>query len=528
MSRIIVNAKLYDPILGILPETAIAISGSKIEYLGDDRAAHSLSQSGVDLIDAKGRLLLPAFTDSHTHFLGFVRRQNEINLENCQSLQEALHLIAKEIGQTEPGKWVTGGGWNYNNWPDGERPTRHHLDNLSTRHFIALDSKDWHSCWVNTAVLNLANISPDKPYPGATQLALHPETGEFTGILEENVRMIVINLIPKWDYARLRKIFLKTVENYHHMGFSAIHSVETNDDFKIYQEAYRLRELGLKIFWYMPHQRLSQADNLINQQDSPDMLLQVAGVKIFVDGTFGSQTAELLENYQGLSHSGVEAMDSETLDQVVKRAVDQKLSCAIHAIGDGAVRKTLQVLAKHHKRSQKFGLRHRIEHAQLIQPQDIPKFFEHHIYASVQPLHLAGDIPIIGKYLGERARLTYPFGSLHRNGVELIFGSDVPIENYNPWHAIYSAMERRYNLDPQQESFVPEERLDLSTCLKAYTVNPAKAVGLGNRFGRIAVGMDADLTLLDRDIFKVSVEDLKETESLMTLVNGEIIYDRIS
>ena len=528
INHIIVNAKLYDPIQGILPESALAISGSKIVYLGDDRGARSLNQSEADLIDAKGRLLLPAFTDSHTHFLGFVRRQNEVNLENCHTLQEALHLIEKEIGQTEPGEWVTGGGWNYNNWPDGEIPTRHHLDNLSTRHFIALDSKDWHSCWANTAVLKLADISPDKPYPGAIQLALHPETGEFTGILEENARMVVFNLIPKWDYTRLRENYLKTVENYHNMGFSAIHSVETNDDFKIYQEAYRQQELGLKTFWYMPHQSLSQAGNLKSQHDSPDLPLQVAGVKIFVDGTFGSQTAELLENYEGLSHSGVEAMDSETLDQVVKRAVDQKLSCAIHAIGDGAVRKTLQVLAKHHKLSQKYGLRHRIEHAQLIQPQDRPKFFEHHIYASVQPLHLAGDIPIIEKYLGKRARLTYPFGSLHRSGAELIFGSDIPIENYNPWHAIYSAMERRYNLDPQEESFVPEECLDLSTCLKAYTVNPAKAVGMESRFGRIAVGMDADLTLLDRDIFKISVEDLKETESLLTLINGKIVYDQVS
>ena len=195
--------------------------------------------------------------------------------------------------------------------------------------------------------------------------------------------------------------------------------------------------------------------------------MQLAGIKIFVDGTFGSQTAELLENYEGLSHSGVEAMDAEMLDQIVKQGVDQKLSCAIHAIGDGAVRKTLQVLAKHQKASQRYGLRHRIEHVQLIQPQDISLFSSNHIWASVQPLHLAGDIPLISKYLGKRARHSYPFGSLRRSGAELIFGSDIPIENYNPWHAIYSAMERRFNLDSRQESFFPEECLDLPTCLKS-------------------------------------------------------------
>jgi predicted amidohydrolase YtcJ len=525
---IIINAKIYDPIKGLLPQTALAISNSKIVYLGDQLDVRSFIKSGPDLIDAKGKLLLPAFSDSHTHFLGFVRRQSELNLENCHSLQEALHVIKKKIEQTEPGGWITGGGWNYNRWPAGERPTRQHLDNLSTRHYIALDSKDWHVCWANSLVLKLANFSLEKPYPGATQLALHPDTGKFTGILEENARMTVFNLIPKWDYTHLRKNYLKTIAKYHQLGFSAIHSVETNDDFKIYQEAYRRQELGLKTFWYMPHQNLLHSENLKGQYGSPEFPLQVAGIKIFVDGTFGSQTAELLENYEGLSHAGVEAMDTETLDLVIKRSVNQKLSCAVHAIGDGAVRKTLWILAKHQRLSKKYGLRHRIEHAQLIQPQDISLFSKNNVYASVQPLHLAGDIPIIGRYLGKRARLSYAFGSLHRSGAELIFGSDIPIEHYNPWHAIYSAMERRYNLDPQEESFFPEECLDLSTCLIAYTVSPAKVVGRGDHFGRIMVGMEADLTILDRDIFNISAEDLKGTESLLTIINGKIVYDRLS
>ena len=506
----------------------MAISASKIAYLGDDKSALSLSQSITELIDAKGRLLLPAFTDSHTHFFGFVRRQSEVNLEKCLSLQEALQIIKKKIEQTEPGEWVTGGGWNYNNWPEGERPTRHLLDKLSTRHFIALDSKDWHSCWVNTPVLKLADIGLDRPYPGAIQLALHPETGKFTGILEENTRMTVFNLIPQRDYTHLRKDYLKTVGEYHRLGYSAIHSVETSADFNLFREAYNRRELGLKTFWYMPHTDLPSADGLKIHSSSADSILQVAGVKIFVDGAFGSQTAELLENYEGLTHAGIEAMDAETLNEAVKQAVDQKLPCAIHAIGDGAVRKTLQVLARYQKKSQKLDLRHRIEHAQLIQPQDIPLFSLYHVYASLQPLHLAADIPIIKKYLGKRARFTYPFGSLHRSGAELIFGSDIPIENFNPWYAVYSAMERRFNLDPEEETFFPDERLDLATCLRAYTVNSAKVVGMGGRFGRIAVGMDADLTLLDRDIFKISAEDLKETESVLTLINGDIVYDGIS
>jgi len=522
---VIVNARLYDPIDGALPQTALAISNSQIYAIGSNRKIESLCGPRTNRIDAKGLWLLPAFSDSHTHFLGYVRRQSEVNLESCLSLPEALQVLKERVEKTPPGEWICGGGWNHNQWPDSERPTRQHLDEISERHFIALDSKDWHTCWVNTPVLKLANISLEKPYPGAIQLALHPQTGEFTGILEENARMTVFKLIPKWDYPRLRKNYLQTVKNFHRLGFSAIHSVETLNEYRIFQEARNKEELSLRTFWYMPHTLLPDAGNLLSEQNTNDRYLRVAGVKIFVDGAFGSQTAELLENYEGLSHAGVEELDEESLDQIVTQSVAAHLSCAIHAIGDRAIRKSLRVLARNFDTSQRNALRHRIEHAQLIQPEDLPLFSHYQIYPSVQPLHLAYDIPVIRKYLSKRARFSYPFASLYKNGAKLIFGSDIPIEDFNPWHAIYTAMERRYRLEPAQEIFYPEERLNLSTCLQAYTVNSAEVVGMGSAYGRMKPEQYADLFLADRDIFRIEAQNLKDTQSLLTLVDGKIVYN---
>jgi hypothetical protein len=356
-------------------------------------------------------------------------------------------------------------------------------------------------------------------------MAIHPVTGEFTGILEENVRLAVYDLMPGWSYQRLKNEYFEVLQEFFRLGFGSIHTVETLAEFKISREAHQNSELGLRTFYYLPIKDLETVYALAEKQNPSDIFLRVAGVKLFVDGSFGSQTAELFENYQTLNHSGVENITEAELDRLVSRAVAAKLSCAVHAIGDRAIHKTLQVFGKHYSESFRRNLRHRIEHAQLILPADIPFFAEYKVSASVQPVHLAADVEIIKKYLGDRQRLTYPYKSLLKSGANLVFGSDMPIENFNPWHAIYTAMERRFLMNPSNERFRPEQCLDLPTSIKAYTVNPAAVVGLSDKLGRIIPGMKADVFLADRNIFKTDVEDLKETKSVLTIVNGCIVYD---
>jgi predicted amidohydrolase YtcJ len=521
---IISQVRIYDPVDGFLPHSAMAICGNRIVAIGSGDELLALKQTDTQIIEADNRILMPSFTDSHTHFLEYVRRKQQIDLENCNSLTEALQIIKEKVNKTPEGEWVTGGGWNRNLWAEKDYPTRHQLDRISTRHFIALDSKDWHTTWVNTPILKLAGIPLDKPYPNARHQAIDPVSGEFTGILEEDARMIVFDLIPEYRYDQLRDSYQSTLQEFYQLGFSGIHTVEIPNDFSIFQEAYHRGEIGLRTFWYFPVKHTGAAKEIGLSQGFGNNFLQIAGVKIFVDGSFGSQTADLFENYSGLNHAGVEVMTLEELDRFVIQAVDAWLSCAIHAIGDKAIHKCLQVLAKHSRESRKLGLHHRIEHAQLIQPGDLPLFGKHDVIASVQPLHLAADIPIIRKYLDNRAHLTYPFKSLQESGALLIFGSDTPIESFNPWHAIYTAMERKYLMDPSQPTFFPEQKLDLITCLEAYTCNPAQVIGMEKKIGRIRIGMLADFFVPDRDIFKISSEELKEIKSLLTVVDGKIVY----
>jgi predicted amidohydrolase YtcJ len=401
------------------------------------------------------------------------------------------------------------------------------LDDISTRHHIALDSKDWHTTWVNSPVLQLAGISRDKPYANARHLAVHPKTGRFTGLLEENIRLKVYELIPKVTYKAIRKSFQQTVNEFYRLGISAIHSVETLDEYSIYREAKRLGELGLRTFWYFPIQQMSEVNNLIDEHGLGDHFLRIAGTKMFVDGSFGSQTAELLENYQGLNHAGVGVMSEKELNENIRLSVTAGFSSAVHAVGDHAVRKTLRVFGKYADQSKKLGLRHRIEHAQLIHPNDLVLFKKYQVFPSVQPVHLASDISVINRYLGDRAGYSYPYNSLKKAGAELLFGSDAPVENFNPWFAIYEALERKPNLDPMKSSFYSGEKLDLKTCLQAYTYNPMKAVEIGTEFVRIEEGMIADFFLVNKDIFGTDLEELRNVDSKLTVVDGKVVYQAI-
>ncbi len=525
---IVYNALLYDPADGLLRETALAVCKDTVCLTGDDESVLSMKQSKTRVIDAGGRFILPAFMDCHTHFIGYVRRQQEVRLEDARSLPEALARIRKKVEETSEGGWITGGGWNHNLWGEGEYPHRKYLDEISERHFIALDSKDWHTCWVNSPVLKKAGYSADKPYPGAGPLAVHPQTGEFTGVLEENARLIVYELMPKLTFGGIRDHFLKITQNFFRYGFSAVHTVETGDEFRIFQEAYREEKLGLRTFWYMPHKHIESVVEIGLQQDLGSDFLKISGVKMFVDGSFGSQTAELLENYDGSDHAGVESMtESELMDRIGK-AVAARLSCAIHAIGDKAIRKTLQVLAHFTKQSIDSDLRHRIEHVQLVQPDDLDLFGKSKIYASIQPIHLANDIPVIMDHLKSRAHLTYPFGSLYKKNIPLIFGSDIPIEDFHPWKAIYTAMERKYHFEPGNETFFREQCLDLDTCLKAYTLTAAASVGMEQKLGRIRSGWLADFFVAEMNPFRVTTDELLENKSVLTVVNGKVVWDELS
>jgi len=518
---VIHNCKVYNQSKS---QTALAISGDKIVAIGSDADILPLANGQTKKINGWGKWVLPALMDSHTHMVGYAARKLQVDLSDCESLNEALKRIKFGVEASPEGEWITGGGWDKNMWNLSGFPHKQMLDEISTRHLIALDSKDWHSLWVNSPVLKKCGVNRSISDPDGGHI-IRDESGEPTGIFQETVRQLIFDKIPPPPAVKLIPALQETFKEFHRFGITAAHSMETFSDFSIYRRLYQEGNLGLRIFWYLPVKHLSAVEELDTRYKSGNSFLKICGVKLFADGALGSQTAEMLENYLGLDHAGIGVLSNEELRELVSKCVSQRLACAIHAIGDKANRKVLTAFGKLFRESQEAGLRHRIEHAQLLHPGDILLFQKYNVTASVQPIHLAADIPIIEKYWGERGRFAYAFGSLANSGARLIFGSDTPIESFDPWKGIYTALQRKHWVNPQTESFYPEEKIKLDQAIQACTSSSAWAAGEEMNLGSVEIGKQADLIMIDQDVFSEPPEVLLTTNVMLTVLAGKVVYE---
>ena len=512
---------------GTIPATgepqAVAILGSRIQAIGSERDISNMAGPDTRRIPCDNKWLLPAFTDAHTHLCTYAARKLQIDLTTCQSLSEALNLIRKKVEKTPENTWIIGGGWDRNRWGMARFPDKEMLDEISRRHFIVMQSKDWHSLWVNSNVLKICQISAASQDPAGGKI-LRMADGEPSGILQEKAcDQIWVSLRPL-PLGELEPALQSTFSECHQLGITGIHSVETPYDFSHYQCLYGEQKLGLRVFWYFPAAFLKDSEGPF-QRRSGNSFLKICGVKLFADGSLGSQTAHMLSPYQGSEDLGVATLAPEEIAAIIRHSTDLNLNCAVHAIGDAANRIVLDGYQAVAAESRRAGLRHRIEHVQLLHPDDLSRLAELDVIASVQPSHLAADTDMIERHWGARGRLAYAFASLQQSGARLIFGSDTPIETFDPWKALYSAVARKPLFDPTRPGFCPEQAVTLQDAILAYTSGPAYAAFEENNLGSIAPGKLADLILIDRDIFAQPAEALLETRVQLTLQNGNIVHE---
>ncbi len=424
---------------------------------------------------------------------------------------------------TPAGQWVWGGGWDLNRRASRAYPTCRDLDAISTRHLIALSSKDGHGLWVNSAVLKKFSINANTTEPAGGRI-LRDDAGEPIGVLLETAREAILRAKKLPPESELLAALQETFRDFHRQGITAIHCMETPDEFHRYRKLAEENSLGLRIFLYLPARFLAQFQQLKEAVSPGSATLQICGIKLFADGTLSSLTADMLKNYQEADHSGVAVLSSEDLAGKISEVSMAGAACAVHAIGDAANRKVLDAFEKALAESRKQGLRHRIEHAQLLHPADIPRFHRLNVTASMQPRQLATDIPQIERFWGQRGRYAFAFNSLLGSGARLIFGSDTPIEPYSPFEGLFCAVSRRTDCRPESPAFFPEEQISLTDALRAYTDNAARAVGKESQLGSIRPGKQADIILIDSDIFNTPAEALLQTRVVLTLQAGKIVY----
>jgi predicted amidohydrolase YtcJ len=482
----------------------LAIAGERI---AGGVGTHETALPGPERIDLGGRCVVPGFTDSHVHFPTWAMAQGEVRLEGTQSLEEAVARVRDALPGTT-GTWLRGRGWRSGDWSPPVEPTRHELDAIAPDRPVALMARDSHSVWLNSAALSRANGDLQVP-GGVVEL---DERGEPTGVLREescwNFRDRYIETTDD-EYVEAMRVGVKLAAS---RGVTAVHDKDGwLGALRFWQRLEADGALCLRVWQSLPEIRAGELAEVDVRSGFGGPLLKIGYLKAFMDGTLGSQTARMLDG------SGVEITSREQLEQYIRDATRAGFPIAVHAIGDLANREALDAFEATREEWQPLGLRQRVEHAQLLAPEDVARFAGLGVAASVQFSHAPSDRDLADRFWGDLSSEPYAFRSLLDSGAVLANGSDAPIEELDPLAGIRAGVLR--TLD-ERGAWRPEQALTVEQAVHATTVAPAWLAGDERRRGKLVPGHYADLVVLDRDPLACQPEELAEVRTVATMLGG--------
>jgi predicted amidohydrolase YtcJ len=472
--------------------------------------AEELSRKGAGSLpqfEFPNALVTPGFVDSHTHFAGWAVGRRRVQLAGALTLSEALARIQRGVPDQ---------GWDANGWE--ESPKKHYLDPLHGGP-VFLDSLDLHAAWVNTAALKIAGINRETPDPFGGRI-VRDGSGDPTGLLLERAVELVRSHLPDIAPLRLREALLEGQREAHRLGITAIHNVEDHRAFDAFHQLEDDDQLRMRVLFHHPVADLPHLIAAGTRSGSGGRWLTHGGVKMFLDGSLGSRTAWMLQAYEGTRERGMPISEEATAREAMTLAAAHGLASVVHAIGDAAVRRALDLMEP----LPLTGIRHRIEHFQCVNSGDLDRAAGSGIALSMQPAHILTDIPLAERHWGQRSAGAYAFRTLLDRGSLLAFGSDTPVASLDPREGVYAAMERKQrDSDP---AWYPGECLDFETVVRGYTVGPARAARVEHRRGRLAPGYDADLVVWAlNDGRSTTGRGFREAQVTLTVVGGEPVYN---
>jgi predicted amidohydrolase YtcJ len=519
------NGSIYTMDAANPKTSALLMIGGKVFYTGDDAKARDLAGFfGVrNIVDLKGAAVLPGLSDAHLHLEFITLGLDAINAEQ-PTKADVLKDVSKMAAGKPAGSWITGFGYNHNVW-DGKPPTAADLDPVSPDHPVCLESKSGHSAWVNSAALRMAGITANTPDPAGGEI-VRKANGEPEGTLLEEAVSLVKNLIPKPSIEQLTSDLRRTVQQAHKAGLTGVHDMDTPRIFQAEQILHKQGELTLRVNKSIPLDYLDHALALGLRSGLGDDMLRIGSVKMFADGAMGPRTAWMLEGYDSApENTGISTTPIEEISEAVFKANAAGLSTAIHAIGDRATREILDIYEEARQKNITGKLRNRIEHVQLLSPQDVDRLGKLGVIASMQPLHTTSDMDISDLHWGKRAVGAYTLKSQLKAGAVLALGSDCPVEVWNPLTGIHAAVtRRRADGTPGPEGWYPDERLSVLEAVQGYTTGPAYAAGLEDRLGQLKAGFLGDCVILDQDLFAIDPMEILNVSVLGTVVDGQFVW----
>ena len=481
------------------------------------------------VIDAQGRLILPGFIDNHTHFTNGGFQLQSIDLRHAQTEEEFARLVA-EWAERNPGRWITGGTWDHDNFPGGNLPTRELIDPYTPETPVFVRRYDGHMGLVNTYTLELAGITRDTPDPPGGQIVRDPETGKPTGILRNAAMGLVTRLIPEQTMDDLLDATRLALHEARRFGVTGIHDMSSPDDLRAYQQLHKNGELTTRVYAILPFSRWEHLAETGIQAPFGNDFVRVGGLKAMADGSLGSSTALFFEPYtsdpstRGLAS---DVMGDGRLERWAQASDKAGLQPVIHAIGDSANSRILDLYERISRENPVRDRRLRIEHAQHIHPKDFERFAELSVIASVQPYHAIDDGRWAEGRIGhERCKTTYPFRSFLDAGVIMSFGSDWTVAPLNPLLTIYAAVTRRTLDGEHPGGWFPEQKITVEEAIRAHTLVSAYSAFDEDRLGSITPGKLADFVILSDNILEIEAAGIKDVTVEMTVVGGRVVYSK--
>ncbi len=513
---------------------ALAIRGDRILAVVTRDEIMKLKGPETKIVDLEGRFVMPGFNDAHMHLASAGLEKTTVNLVGVKTLDEFRDRIHAKAEKAEPGDWIVGGGWDETLWPVTVPPTRWDVDEVSGDHPVFLTRVDGHIAVANTRALQLASITVASRDPEGGKID-RDEAGTPNGILRETAQEVVRAVIPKPTHDKRRQAIELALTDLASHGVTSAQDYSQWEDFQIYEELEREGKLTARISEWLPFD--DSIEELNRKRDShpaSDNLLHTGMLKGFMDGSLASKTAALLEPYSDdPKNSGLPQYEAAKLNAMTKERVLAGYQIGFHAIGDKGVQMALDAFAEAEKAAKEAKVkaadggtdyRLRIEHAQVTTPQQILRFKELKIIASMQPSHLLTDMAWAESRLGpKRAEHSYAWAEFLRRGVVLAFGTDYPVEPVTPFCGIYSALTR--TSEDGKKSYYPEQKLNIEQTIAAYTTGAAFAEFAEKQKGKLEPGMLADFVVLDQDITATLPPKILETRVLRTVVGGKTVYE---
>jgi predicted amidohydrolase YtcJ len=520
---ILTGGSIYTSIHGRPAAGAIAIEGKTIVHVGTLAEARARLPRAKE-IDLAGGAAFPGFVDSHAHMTGIGLREMTLNLDSVKSISDLQAKVAAWATQNPKGP-LTGRGWIETHWPEGRFPTRQDVDAIVPDRPLLLGRSDGHAALANSALLKLAGIDATTGDPPGGQI-LKDASGEPTGMLIDNAQALVESRMPSISPAMIREALIKADRLYASRGWTGLHNMSASGEDLIAMKALALSgDIHLRVDNYLDTAFASDVLRLGPSVDATGRI-STRGVKLYSDGALGSRGAALLAPYADAPDSqGLLLTPEAQVLEVLARAKKSGAQVAMHAIGDRGNRQTLdwfeQVLG-----SAKTNRRWRVEHAQVVSPQDIPRFAKLGIIASMQPSHAIGDLFFAPARLGtERLKGAYAWTSLLKTGAMVCGGSDAPVEQGDPRIEFYAAMYRHALNGFVGPEWGLEERVSRQEALSMFTKSAAYAVGAEKQRGVFAPGMAASISAFSRDFMTVKPADILDAKTVLTMVDGKIVFE---